>query len=133
MPKGNAPLLPNAEKKIWWPHTEALYALLLAYELTGESWCEEWYNRVHDWSFAHFPMPECGEWCQRLDREGNPTAASIALPVKDPFHLPRAAILILQLLSEPASRPRLKEVAAGVTDRSIVEHFGAGSLVRAER
>ena len=96
--EGHTPFLPNPDKKIWWPHTEALYALLLAYRLTGQAWCAEWYDRVHEWSFAHFPMPECGEWRQRLDRKGNPTTELIALPVKDPFHLPRAVILILQLL-----------------------------------
>jgi N-acylglucosamine 2-epimerase len=96
--EGHTPFLPNPDKKIWWPHTEALYALLLAYRLTGQVWCAEWYDRVHEWSFAHFPMPECGEWRQRLDRKGNPSTELIALPVKDPFHLPRAVILILQLL-----------------------------------
>lgn len=96
--EGREPFLPHADKKLWWPHTEALYALLLAHYLTGEKWCVEWYDKVHEWSFSHFPMPEVGEWRQRLTREGNPTSEVIALPVKDPFHLPRAAILIMQLL-----------------------------------
>jgi N-acylglucosamine 2-epimerase len=96
--EGHEPLLPHANKKLWWPHTEALYALLLAHHLTGEDWCMEWYDRVHEWAFAHFPMPEVGEWRQRLTREGRPTTEVIALPVKDPFHLPRVAILIMQLL-----------------------------------
>ncbi len=96
--EGHTPFLANAEKKVWWPHTEALYALLLLHDLTAEPWCMEWYARVHEWSFAHFPMP-CGEWRQRLDRAGNPITGLIALPVKDPFHLPRAVILILQLLA----------------------------------
>ncbi|MDQ6678455.1 MAG: AGE family epimerase/isomerase [Acidobacteriota bacterium] len=95
---GGCPFLPNSEKKIWWPHTEALYALLLAYRLTGQPWCLEWYERVHEWSFQHFPMTPDGEWFQRLDRQGNPTRDLIALPVKDPFHLARAVILILDLL-----------------------------------
>lgn len=95
---GHTPFQPNSDKKIWWPHTEALYALLLAHHLTGQAWCQEWYQRVHDWSFAHFPMRECGEWWQRLDRQGRQVEQLIALPVKDPFHLPRAVILILQLL-----------------------------------
>ena len=95
---GGEPFIRNAEKKLWWPHTEALYALLLAHQLTGEEWCMEWYERVHEWSFARFPMPGVGEWRQRLTRDGTPTAELIALPVKDPFHLPRAAILITKLL-----------------------------------
>jgi N-acylglucosamine 2-epimerase len=97
---GGEPFVPNHEKKLWWPHTEALYALLLAYKLLGQPWCREWYERVHDWSLDHFSMPGLGEWRQRLDREGRPVSEVVALPVKDPFHLPRAAILILQLLRE---------------------------------
>jgi N-acylglucosamine 2-epimerase len=95
--EGNPPFLPHAEKKPWWPHTEALYALLLANELTGEKWCMEWYEKVHDWSFSHYPAPH-GEWHQRVDRQGQPVTDVIALPVKDPFHLPRAATLIVELL-----------------------------------
>ena len=96
--EGRKPYLPHAEKKLWWPHTEALYALLLAHHLTGEAWCREWYDKVEEWSLSHFPMPEVGEWRQRLSREGLPVSEVIALPVKDPFHLPRAAILSVQLL-----------------------------------
>jgi len=96
--EGHEPFLPHADKKLWWPHTEALYALLLAHHLTGENWCMEWYDKVHEWAFSHFPMPEVGEWRQRLTREGIPTTEVIALPVKDPFHLPRVAILIMRLL-----------------------------------
>lgn len=99
--RGGAPFIPNAEKKVWWPHTEALYALLLAHRISGEAWCMEWYWRVHEWSFAKFAMAG-GEWRQRLDREGNPITELIALPVKDPFHLPRAVILIMQLLKQGA-------------------------------
>jgi len=98
--EGGIPFLPHSDKKMWWPHTEALYALLLAYRLTGERWCMEWYWRVHEWSFAHFPMREAGEWRQRLDRQGRPTTEVVALPVKDPFHLPRAVMLILELLKK---------------------------------
>lgn len=90
---GHEPYLGHAEKKIWWVHTEALYGLLLAYEMTGEAWCAEWYERIHEWSVKHFYMPEVGEWRQRLDRAGQPVTELIALPVKDPFHLPRAALL----------------------------------------
>src|SRR5262249_32741476 len=100
--EGNEPFTANWDKKPWWPHTEALYALLLAYQLTGAPWCMDWYWRVHDWSFAHYPVAGAGEWRQRLNRRGEPTDELIALPVKDPFHLPRAAILITDLT--PGSR-----------------------------
>lgn len=99
--EGHEPFLPHADKKLWWPHTEALYATLLASQLTGGEWCLHWYKKVADWAWSHFPMPNSGEWYQRLTREGKPTSEVIALPVKDPFHLPRAAILIVQLMGEP--------------------------------
>jgi len=79
---------------MWWPHTEALCALLLAHRLTAERWCMEWYWRVHDWSFAHFPMPEAGEWRQRLDRQGGHNRGRRATGER-PFHLPRAVMLKL--------------------------------------
>lgn len=96
--EGKSPWWPHAEKKIWWPHTEALYGLHLAKAVTGESWCVEWLEKVAAYSFSHFPNRDHGEWFQRLDRRGRPVTEVIALPVKDPFHLPRALIRIVQLL-----------------------------------
>jgi len=97
--EGNPPFFPHSDTKIWWPHTEALYALLLTHTLTGERWSETWYERVHAWAFQHFSMPETGEWRQRLDRRGHAMNTVVALPVKDPFHLPRMLILGLELLA----------------------------------
>jgi N-acylglucosamine 2-epimerase len=90
------------DTKIWWPHTEALYALLLAYSISNESWCLEWFQRVHDYAFSHFPVPQYGEWIQNLDRQGRKLDATIALPVKDPFHLSRALINSVSVLQQLA-------------------------------
>jgi len=92
---------PHAEKKIWWPHTEAIYALHLARALTGASWCAEWLEKILRYSLEKFPDPVHGEWRQRLDREGRPISEVVALPVKDPFHLPRMLIRTWQLLENP--------------------------------
>jgi N-acylglucosamine 2-epimerase len=91
------------DTKIWWPHTEALYALLLAYSISKETWCLDWFQRVHDYSFSHFPVPQYGEWIQNLDRQGNKLNSTIALPVKDPFHLSRALINSIVVLQRLAS------------------------------
>lgn len=88
------------DMKIWWPHTEALYALLLAYSISKEDWCLDWFKRVHDYSFSHFPVPEYGEWIQNLDRQGNKLETTVALPVKDPFHLARALIYSVGVLEQ---------------------------------
>lgn len=89
---------PFADAKLWWPHTEALVATLLAYEHCREPWCLEWHERIRDYAWAHFPDPAHGEWRQKLDRRGAPLADVVALPVKDPFHLPRSLMLCLDAL-----------------------------------
>jgi N-acylglucosamine 2-epimerase len=90
------------DMKIWWPHTEALYALLLAYSISKEPWCIAYFRRLHDYAFSHFPVPEYGEWIQNLDRQGNRVNATVALPVKDPFHLARALIYSVGALEQLA-------------------------------
>jgi len=86
------------DAKVWWPVTEAMYALLLAHTICGEPWCLDWYWKVHEVAFKYYPVPEHGEWTQRLDRHFNKITDVVALPVKDPFHLPRALILCVELL-----------------------------------
>ena len=95
---GGDPWWRFADAKLWWPHTESLYALLLAYEHSREPWCLDWLARVHDYAFEHYPVAAHGEWTQRLDRYGQPFTETVALPVKDPFHLPRALILCIDVL-----------------------------------
>jgi len=88
----------SADTKRWWPQTEALYALLLAWEYTREPWCLAWYDKVHEYCFTHYPVPEHGEWYRNLDRRGKPMKDMIVMPVKDPFHLPRNLIYCVDVL-----------------------------------
>lgn len=97
---------PFPDAKLWWPHVEALYACLLAYEHTNDDSFLEWYWKVHDYSFSHFPTPH-GEWTQKLDRFGQPLEGTPSLPVKDPFHLPRALIYCLDVLDRLVDRKQL--------------------------
>ena len=95
----------SPDSKLWWPITESLLALLRAYEVTGHSWCLDWYQRVHDYAFKYFPDREHGEWAQNLDRRGRRIPVVVAdLPVKDPFHLPRALIYSILVLRRLAGR-----------------------------
>jgi len=103
-----APFSPDARKNMW-PHTEALYALLLAYELSGDETFWDWFVRVDEYAFGHFPDAEHGEWTQKLDRLGRPITDVVALPVKDPFHLPRALIWCIDVL-ERLIASRAKEI-----------------------
>jgi len=101
---GPTTALPYADRKTWWPHTEALYALKLVEEGSGESWATEWFDKVFEWVRTHHFSP-WGDWYQRLDRQGRPTTWVTALPVKDPYHLPRALILLWQLERRRAGQP----------------------------
>lgn len=87
--------------KLMWPQTEALYALLLAYEISGEQWCLDWYDRVHEWAWTHLPVPGHGEWHRQVARDGSPLPDPPTRgthPRKEPFHLPRALMMCVDVL-----------------------------------
>jgi N-acylglucosamine 2-epimerase len=86
--------------KLWWVHSEALYSTMLFAERTADEELKDWYKRVFDYTFRHYPNPdrEIREWIQILSCEGRPQSKVTGLPVKDPFHITRNLIYILQLL-----------------------------------
>lgn len=90
------------DMKLWWPHSEALYALLLAWRLTGRDEFRGMYGQAHEYVFRTFPNPDktVGEWIQIRDRQGRPVEKTVALPVKDPFHILRNVLLIIELLAD---------------------------------
>ena len=90
----------EADLKLWWPHAEALYALLLAWDLTGRDDLAQWYDKLHQYSFNHFPDPEFGEWFGYLNRDGSPVWTAKANGWKGFFHLPRFLFRGYQLLAE---------------------------------
>lgn len=88
------------DTKIWWPHSESLYTTLLTAKLTGDDSYRELHRRIHDYTFATFPNPDTaiGEWVQIRDRTGEPLEKVVALPVKDPYHIWRNLLLLVELL-----------------------------------
>ncbi len=98
--EGKPPTRLEWDMKLWWPQAEALYALLLAYHVSGDDKYAKWFERMQDWTFAHFPDPEHGGWYGYLRRDG-----SISTPLKGGmwkgfFHTPRALWLCWRLLGE---------------------------------
>jgi N-acylglucosamine 2-epimerase len=81
------------DMKVWWPHCEAILATLLAWRLTAEPRYAAMHAQVHDWSFAHFPDREHGEWYGWLHRDGTPSQRAKGNLFKGPFHLPRMLLL----------------------------------------
>lgn len=95
-------ILDTWDSKLWWPHSEALYCSLLGYELSGDEEFLSLYLKTHEYVFQTFPNPDrqIGEWIQIRDRFGSPLDKVVALPVKDPFHVIRNVLLIIELYSQ---------------------------------
>jgi len=90
------------DMKLWWPHTEALYATLLAYDLTGDPKWSEWYERLHKYSFERFGDPGFGEWYGYLHRDGSVSHRLKGNLWKGPYHLSRMLMLCGELAARMA-------------------------------
>jgi N-acylglucosamine 2-epimerase len=92
------------ELKLWWSHNEALYGCLLAHHLTGDARWSDWYERLHDWAFRHFPDREHGEWFGYLRRDGSVSSPVKSNVWKGPFHIARMQLNAWKLLEEMKKR-----------------------------
>jgi N-acylglucosamine 2-epimerase len=93
----------SADHKLWWPHAEALYALLLGWAITGRDDLAAWYHRVHEYAFDRFPDRQYGEWYGYLNRDGSVIFTAKANGAKGFFHLPRVFLRIAMLLEQAGS------------------------------
>ena len=90
----------SQDMKFWWPQTEAIIATLYAYQATKDEKYLEMHKQISEWTYAHFPDKEYGEWYGYLHRDG-----TVAQPVKGnifkgPFHVPRMMIRSYLLCKE---------------------------------
>lgn len=94
-------ILTSWNTKLWWVHSEAVYATLLAYTLIGHDTFLSIFEHLCDYTFKTFPNPDTtvGEWIQICNRQGIPHDKFVALPVKDPYHIYRNLLLCVDLLS----------------------------------
>lgn len=81
--------------KPWWVQIETLVATAYAYKHTKDKWFQKMHERICEFAFSNYPNGY-GDWYNWLDWEGKP-AETAALPVKDPFHLPRGLIYLIHL------------------------------------
>ena len=88
--KGHPPQQLEWDQKLWWVHLESLVALSKAYQLTKRQDVLVWYEKVHDYTWKHYPDPENGEWLGYLNRQGQPLLDLKGGKWKGCFHLPRA-------------------------------------------
>lgn len=86
--------------KLWWPHAEAIYALVLACAQTGEQRWLDWLARVDAYTFAHFVDAERGEWFGYCDRRGDLALTSKGGSYKGFYHVPRALLFSMQRIEQ---------------------------------
>jgi N-acylglucosamine 2-epimerase len=77
------------DMKFWWPQNETLIATLLAYQLTGDEKYAKMHTLAHDWTYAHFPDKEFGDWFGYLARDGRVCSDIKGNLYKGCFHVPR--------------------------------------------
>ena len=88
------------DMKLFWPHTEAIYATLLAFSLTGEKRYEAWFEKILKWAMRHFPDRKYGEWIGYLHRDGTVSHDLKGNMWKGAFHVPRMQLYCHSLLEE---------------------------------
>lgn len=87
--KGAPPQQLEWNQKLWWVHLEALIALSKAYLLTRRTDVWAWYEKVHEYTWSHFPDAANGEWYGYLNRQGQPLLDLKGGKWKGCFHVPR--------------------------------------------
>ena len=91
----------DAPMKLWWPHTEAIYALILAYKKTRDPKWLRWLERVDAYAFSLFADREYGEWFGYADRSGKLTHTLKGNNYKGAFHVPRCLLFSMQAIDAP--------------------------------
>ncbi|CAL1520549.1 AGE family epimerase/isomerase [Chitinophaga sp. MM2321] len=87
--KGAPPQQLEWDQKLWWVHIETIISLLKGYLHTGDERCWEWFEKVHAYTWSHFPDAENGEWFGYLNRQGDPLLQLKGGKWKGCFHVPR--------------------------------------------
>lgn len=90
----------SQDMKFWWPQCETIIASLYAYLGTGDEKYLYRHERISEWTYAHFPDAEYGEWYGYLHRDGKVAQPAKGNLYKGPFHIPRMMIKGYMLCQE---------------------------------
>ena len=88
------------DMKFWWPQNETIIATLYAYLATKDAKYLEMHKQISDWTYAHFPDQEYGEWYGYLHRDGSVAQPAKGNLFKGPFHVPRMMMVAYRLCNE---------------------------------
>lgn len=90
--------------KLWWVHSEAAATTAIAAQRYSHGPSAAWFSRIWRYTIDTFPGGDEGkEWIQIRDRAGEPLDQVVALPVKDPFHIARNLMQLVELGAAPAT------------------------------
>lgn len=90
----------SQDMKFWWPQCETIIASLYAYLGTDDEKYLYRHERISEWTYAHFPDAEYGEWYGYLHRDGTVAQPAKGNLYKGPFHIPRMMIKGYMLCQE---------------------------------
>ena len=90
----------SQDMKFWWPQSETIIASLYAYLGTGDAEYLYRHRQISEWTYAHFPDKEYGEWYGYLHRDGTVAQPAKGNLFKGPFHIPRMMIKSFTLCNE---------------------------------
>ena len=90
----------SQDMKFWWPQCETIISTLYAYLATGKEEYLEKHRTISEWTYAHFPDKEYGEWYGYLHRDGTVAQPAKGNIFKGPFHVPRMLIKSYMLCCE---------------------------------
>ncbi|EPQ07540.1 N-acylglucosamine 2-epimerase [Myotis brandtii] len=90
--------------KLWWPHSEAMIALLMGYSDSGDPALLHLFYQVAEYTFRQFRDPEHGEWFGYLNRDGTVALTIKGGPFKGCFHVPRCLAMCEEMLDALLSR-----------------------------
>ncbi len=98
----------SQDMKFWWPQCETIISSLYAYLGTGDEKYLYRHERISEWTYAHFPDAEYGEWYGYLHRDGTVAQPAKGNLFKGPFHIPRMMIKSYMLCQEILKKLEVK-------------------------
>ncbi|MDB5242363.1 MAG: N-acyl-D-glucosamine 2-epimerase [Spirosoma sp.] len=98
--KSQPSIFPDAQQKWAWVHVETILTLIKGYFKTRHPDCLKWFNRVHDYTFTHFPDQKNVGWHLAIDQHRQPILRAKAIPEICCFSLIKCLAETAQLLTK---------------------------------
>jgi mannose 2-epimerase len=112
--------MPARSLRMWWPHADALPALALMYQLTGEQDFRTRLEELLRYCWQHFVDPIHGEWYTSFQPGGSKLDSNKGAEWKAAFHTVHAAYHLTQILeSLEASSTAGSGTPASALDRPL--------------